>query len=298
MPFFWQAEILKTNKSKKNKPSLREINPDSYFFIAKGSISTFLKKRVSSFIFRNKMNGSATVEASFVVPFFLFAVFSLISVTDMFRIKGCIDVAVAETGNRIALESYLGYSEELITPFYIKNKICMFLKENLSPKDYQKVKDGIKVTNLSFLEEKNILSFQVKYKWKPQFDMLGFVIVNLQGNYYGHNWLGYQGESEIEPMVFLSDNAEVYHVSKNCKYLNVTIMEISKKNLEKYRNNDGSKYKPCSFCESQNETEIIYITPEGNNYHGIKQCIGLTRYIYTVPKSKAGDKRVCTGCGE
>ncbi len=298
MPFFWRIENQEKNISTKNKPSLRDETPVSYHCVAKSNLSTFLKKRVSSFIFRHMVKGSMTMEASLVLPFFLFAMLSLISVMDMMRIKGCMDVAVAEVGNEIAIESYGTCIDNMITPFYVKNKICSFLKENLSDRDYRKISKGITVMDLSFLQEDNIISFKVKYKLEPYFDMWGFVTVKLEADYYGHNWLGYEGKGNIEPMVFLSNEASVYHLSKHCKYLNVTILEISYSNLEKYRNNSGEKYKSCYFCDKQNRSETIYITPEGSNYHTIKNCIGLIRSIYTVPLSTVKNKRACMGCKE
>ena len=298
MPFFWQIVNQQNIISVKNKPSLRDENPESNHYVAKGSIYTFLKKRVSSFIFGYMVRGSMTLEASLVLPFFLFSMLSLISIMDMMRIKGCMDVAVAKTGNEIAIESYGSYMDEMLTPFYVKAKLCSFLKENLSDKDYRKISKNISVVNLSFLQEENIVCFKVKYKLEPDFDMWGFITVKLETDYYGHNWLGYDGNGKMEQMVFLSNKASVYHLNKNCKYLNVTIVEVSKSNLEKYRNNSGEKYKSCNFCDSQNISETIYITPEGSNYHTIKNCIGLTRYIYTVPLSTVENKRVCTGCKE
>ena len=298
MPFFWQISNQKNITSTKNKPSLRDNKPAPCYYITKGNLFTFLKKRASSFISHHRIKGSMTLEAAVVVPFFLFAMFSLISIMDMMRIKACMDVAVAEAGNQIAIESYGSYLGDIIIPSYVKGKICTFLKDNLSDRDYSKISQNISVADLSLLQEDNIISFKVKYQLKPDFDIWGFITVNLEADYYGHNWLGYEGRDDMEPMVFLSNKATVYHVSKNCKYLNVTIFEILYSNLEKYRNNSGEKYKSCNFCDNQNGSEIIYITPEGSNYHTIKNCIGLTRFIYTVPLSTVKNKRVCTGCKE
>ena len=122
--------------------------------------------------------------------------------------------------------------------------------------------------------------------------------VKMFTTYYGHDWLGFRTEQEVEKMVFLSDNAEVYHLNKGCKYLNTTIVEISYANLSKYRNNSGEKYRDCNFCNAKTITNVVYITPEGRNYHTIRKCIGLTRSIHTVPLSSVKEKRVCSGCGE
>lgn len=301
MPFFLQIKISYksiSNEYKKNKPSLREKSPESSALKKCILLHTYLEKRVSSFISGKIMKASMTLEASLVLPCFLFAMLSLISVMDIIRIKGCMDVAVAEAGNEIAIESYGEYINELITPFYIKKKITAFLKNNLSENELLKISDTIYVTNLPVSEDDGIVSFRVDYRLKPNFNMLSLIPVKLSATYYGHKWSGYEAKEEAETMVFVSDTASVYHLNKNCKYLNVTVMEISFENLEKYRNNSREKYKSCNFCDEIAIDRIVYITPEGSNYHTVNNCIGLSRSIHTVPLSSVSDKQMCSGCGE
>ena len=298
MPFFWHKDIQKNCISKNNKPSLREKNPVPFTFIKNVYLLTYLKKRVSSFTSCPFVKAGMTLEAAFVLPIFLLAIINVISIMDIMRIKGCVDVAVAECGNEIAIESYGGYVNDLKTSLYIKKKICHFLKENLSDVDYKKIEDSIYVTEVSFLEEQNRIFFEVHYKIKPMMEMAGIVTVKLKTLYYGHNWLGYQGQGTTETMVFLSDYESVYHMDKYCKYLNVTIMEIPYINLEIYRNNSRKKYKVCNFCTGTENGSVVYITPEGEGYHTIKNCIGLKRSIHTVPLSQVKGKRVCRGCKE
>lgn len=296
MPFFWHKDIRKNCISKNNKPSLRDKNPVLFTFIKNVYQLTYLKKRVSSFTSFPFAKASVTLEAAFVLPVFLFAMLNIISIMDIMRIKGCVDMAVVECGNEIAIESYGGYVNDLMTSLYIKKKICYFLKENLSDADYKKIEESIYVRDVSFLKEGNKFSFKVHYKIKPMVDMAGLATVKLNTDYYGHNWLGYQSQGKTETMVFLSDKASVYHMDKHCKYLNVTIMEIPFINLEFYRNNSRQKYKACNFCTDGEKEMVVYITPEGEGYHTSKNCIGLKRSIHTVPLSQVKGKKVCQGC--
>lgn len=294
MPFFWHIDIQNKSISKNNKPSLWGKTPVLFILIKNVYLLTYLKKRVSSFIFRSDVKAGMTLEAAMVIPFFLFAMINVISVMDIMRIKSCVDMAVAESGNEIAIECYGEYLNDLISSIYIKGKVNQFLKENLSDSDYERVKGNIVVTSVSAMGEK--LSFRVSYKIKPKVDMTGLITVKLYADYYGHNWLGYIEQGEIEQMVFLSNTASVYHVDKQCKYLNVTIMKVPYKSLGIYRNNSRKKYKQCNFCNVGEVGEYVYITPEGDGYHTTKNCIGLTRFIYTVPISQVGGKRQCVGC--
>lgn len=298
MPFFWHINILKLHTSQNNKPSLRDRNPVFLMFIKCVNLLANLKKRVSSFIFCYPIKASMTLEAALVLPCFLFAMLGVISILDIMKIKGCMDVAVAEVGNQVAIESYTEGINEWIIPFYIKNRINSFLEKNLSKADYEKVSKSIRITDLSVMEEENTFSFRVDYKIIPDFKILNFATSDLYATYYGHNWLGFKEEREVETMVFLSNTAMVYHLDKSCKYLNTTIVEIPYVNLAKYRNNSGEKYKDCNFCNAMSIQSTVYITPEGSSYHTIRKCIGLTRSIHTVPLSTVKGKRVCSGCGE
>ena len=296
MPFFWHKDNRKKCISKNNRPSLRDKTPVSTTFIKNVYLRSYPKKRVSSFTSCPFLKASMTLEATLVLPIFMFAVINIISIMDIMRIKGCVDMAVAECGNEIAVESYGGAIDNLLTSIYIREKVSLFLKQNLSDTDYQRVEGSIYVTDVFALDGENRFSFKVNYKIKPAMDMGGLISVKLKADYYGHKWLGYKSKGELEEMVFLSNKASVYHMDKQCKYLNVTIMEIPYINIKVYRNNSGEKYKPCHFCNSRSPGTTVYITPEGDGYHTIQNCIGLTRSIYTVPISRVKGKRVCQGC--
>lgn len=281
-----------------NKPSLRVRLPEILAQRNEISLCNSHEKRVSSFISDTKIKASMTLEASLVLPFFLFASLSLISIIDVMKIKGCMDVAVAKVGNEIAVESYGGYVADIIEPFYIKIKLKEFLEENLNEKDYERLLKTVNVTDLSFFQEENIFSFQVDYSVTCGIGIPELVPLKLHTTYYGHNWRGYRKQNEKEKMVFVSDEASVYHTDKNCTYLNITIYKVLYRDINAYRNNSGGKYGTCNFCNSVKKGGMVYITREGENYHTVESCIGLTRSIHTVPLSTVSHKELCMRCGK
>lgn len=301
MPFFWHVKIFQTYISKKhkmNKPSLREFFPLFLFHRLSEILIKYSKKRASSFIFKKTVKAGMTLEAALIMPIFLFACLSLISTINIIKIKNCMDLAAVEVGNEITLEYYGGYISDVTMPFYVRQKVGRFLEKNLAENELNKVSGAIFVTDLSYMEEENIVRFRLNYKVTPDFGMLGLFPVKLHTSYYGHKWFGYESGKEMETMVFLSNEASVYHLDRKCTYLNVTIEEISYQSLGGYRNNSRQKYQSCSFCDELDNDGTVFITPEGNNYHNIENCIGLTRHIYTVPLSKVSHKNVCTRCGK
>ena len=301
MPFFRGLCVTSKyliNKKIMNKPSLRVNLPEKQAHMKNSYLFKNFGKRAFSFISGRCLRASMTLEASLVLPVFLFAVLSLLSVFDIMKIKGCMDIAVAEAGNEISLESYGGYVENLMTPLYISYKIQNFLDKNLSEEDAEKVSKYMFVTDISFLEEENILKYRVDYRVTPDFGMLGLKSVRLHTTYYGHNWLGYTARKDAETMVYISDTATVYHTDKNCSYLHIEIKEVSYASLNRHRNNSRHIYQKCNLCDEFENNGVVYITDEGKNYHSIENCIGLTRYVYTVPLSTVSHKKVCSRCEE
>ncbi len=286
-----------------NKPSLWTIlsicKSNSLYFFHKEKIrKKYIRKRAFSFILSRKMRGSMTLETALVFPIFLFAIFSLIALIDVVRIESCMDVAVSESGNEISLEYYSGCVTDLTLPVLVSQKINSFLEDNLSSEDKKKLSSTITVTNMSISQASGKVNFQVDYSITPDFQFFGLNKIYLSSTYCGHTWSGYTLQEKPEEMVFITDRATVYHTDKNCTYLNLTIYEVRYEELETKRNNNCRKYKKCSFCNMMSNTGTVFITAEGECYHNIRTCIGLTRYIYTVPLSMVSNKQECLRCGE
>ncbi len=301
MPFFRDLHIFTIYKSKthtKNKPSLRELMPENLIYKISSCLHMDSQKRVSSFISSKSYKASMTVEAALVMPIFLFAVLSLLSIFQIMKIKSCMDVAVMEAGNEYCVKQYGANSADLIMPVSVQKNINDFLEKNLSKSEKERLGQKILVTDISYGEEKNIVSFRVDYEVSTDFGLPGLDNVKLFTSYYGHKWCGYVSKEEKGRMVFISNTQEVYHLNKNCSYLNVTVQKVPYSNLTYYRNGNGSKYVSCDFCNKLAYGGSVYITPEGRNYHNTETCIGLTRHIYTVLLSSVKNKKPCSGCGE
>ena len=306
MPFFQKSNHFQSSTLIKqiwNKPSLWAILPINLSFVisrtySKKTCKDNPEKRVSSFISKKIVKGSMTLEMALVFPIFLFSVFSLISLISVMKIKSCMDVAVCEVGNEIAIKKYNEDISDILLPVYIKNQLEIFIEENLSQQDMKKLHSKIYVTDISLFEEDEIIAFRVDYNVIPDFHMLGLDKVNLNTIYYGHSWQGYSSSKEEETMVFLTENASVYHTDKNCTHMQLTIEEVSYDTLDICRNNKGSKYDECNFCNKISNNGTVYITPEGESYHNIISCAGLTRSIFTVPYSTILGKQKCIRCGE
>ena len=75
------------------------------------------------------------------------------------------------------------------------------------------------------------------------------------------DWVGYTGESfsgDGEIFVYVTPKGEVYHRSRDCRYLNVSIQSIAAGQLDAARNWDGSRYTACVYCVKNGDGDSLF----------------------------------------
>lgn len=119
-----------------------------------------------------------------------------------------------------------------------------------------------------------------------------------------HAWTGadetaFSGETrEPEEMVYVTETGTVYHKEAGCRYLKVSINQISGSSLTHARNDSGQKYSPCESCSrNQEPSGVVYVTSSGNRYHNLATCSGLKRTVKLVKESQLGGMHACSSCG-
>lgn len=104
-------------------------------------------------------------------------------------------------------------------------------------------------------------------------------------------------EDGDEDSVYITETGTVYHESKECTYLKLSITKIARASLDNQRNSSGGKYYKCEICKPGKQ-EYYYITKQGNRYHNNTNCSGLKRTIKVIKRSEIGDRRACSRCGK
>ena len=119
-----------------------------------------------------------------------------------------------------------------------------------------------------------------------------------------HAWTGadeadFSGDSvEPEKMVYVTETGTVYHKKAGCRYLKVSINQISGSSLAHARNDSGQKYSPCESCSrNQKPSGVVYVTSSGNRYHNVATCSGLKRTVKLVKESELRGMHACSSCG-
>lgn len=279
------------------------------------------KKRMSFFSsLRRKdslLNGSMAVEAAIAVPFFLFFILNILFSFDMLRLHGNMAAAMHQTGNRIAFYGYayksLANGEAILTEEidslalsegYARTEVIHLLgREYLDHTCLAHGTAGLHFVKSSIMKEDDVVELVASYKVKPFVKILGFPDFSMENRYYGRAWTGYdvvgrQGDkSATDPMVYITETGTVYHIARNCAYLNPSIEAVSSALVGKLRNESGEKYYDCSSCEGSEYQAVVYVTANGNKIHGSVYCPGLKRTIRAIPLSETAGRSQCSKCG-
>lgn len=253
-----------------------------------------------------------TVEAAFALPLFLFFMVQIMSAIDMIGMQSRFNAALHQVGNRMAFAGYLsgqaadyGVPEEIattgLTGLYAKEQILTYVgRSYLDHSCVEKGAAGIHST--ASIDGSDRIEISVSYRIKPLFPIIGFQGMEIEQNYYGRLWTGYdveEGRSDLtqnDPMVYVTATGTVYHTNRDCTYLNPSVVSTDQESVYTSRNQSGGKYYPCEICGTGGSPETVYITDQGSSYHTVITCPGLKRTIYTIPLSQAEGRRQCSKC--
>lgn len=121
-------------------------------------------------------------------------------------------------------------------------------------------------------------------------------------------WSGYRPPAKFKTVVdeedldsdivFITATGKVYHISRDCTHIKLSIEATPYNQIQNLRNKAGGKYIKCYICGSDPiERDTIYITTSGDRYHTIRGCSGLKRTVIEIPRSQVNDKTPCKRCG-
>ena len=268
--------------------------------------------------------GSMTLEAAAAVPLFLFFVMNLLFIFEAIRLQSGLQAALQQAGEQVCEAAYYtrfgpqgeeggeqdpagsGAVSFLLSETYVRNKVVSYLGESFWKHScVVGGKAGLSFAGSKILSEGDRVEIIVNCRVRPFVRMIAFPDFTAQARYCGHAWVGWtEGSGAAETggddggnPVYVTKWGEVYHTDPHCMYLNPQIRQIPASDADRYRSGDGSRYYPCECCRP-GRTGPVYITKEGNRYHGDPDCSGIARYISEMEESAArGHYRPCSKCG-
>ena len=227
---------------------------------------------------RRPLPGSITVETALILPGFLFAMLSVMYLTDAVRISSENTEKLAERAYTCAKYAYVG------------NRIL----------DHASVSDAIDMINGG----DDIIDLVKRYRIDVPFDLLDAYDPYAVDRVRIHAFTGYDNSKHTrddtgspEEMVYVTEYGSVYHRSLGCMHLNLNIRSVDYSSVSKERANDGSRYHACEYCCPHGaKPASVYITDDGHRYHSTLSCGALKRTIKEVPLSQTA-LPACSECG-
>ncbi|NBH13455.1 pilus assembly protein [Lachnospiraceae bacterium] len=271
-------------KKERKKLSLRQ-------YYSKGKVMG--KASPTEALFYTLLKGSFTIEAALTLPVFLFAAAMILSLflimQVQYTVENALDRAVADT-------ALLGELSEKQVENLTK---AAFYKELMKQNCQLSLVQG-QIAGFSWkgtAVDSAYIDVLLTYRLKFPINCFGKRTMKVLKGRRMHRWSGEQragSGGDKEGWVFITPNQSVYHNSRTCSHLKLSIK------TQKVSQWDNIKklYGPCGHCtRGQKRGTVVYLTKEGGCYHYRIDCSGLKRTVYMIKKKEAGNKRPCSRCG-
>ncbi len=307
-----------THKNNKNSNSMAEIGipPYDQFSVSPG--------RASYVTF----GASITVEASLVMPLIIFAMVSLIQIMIFMNVQLKVQTTLYRqtmkaAGYSFAAEAVLeGLPGELseddhaevadivkngITELLIKHMVINELGDGFFEKPWiSGGKDGIQVIFSGSAGQKDI-DVILHYELRLMYNIFGIKSVPMIARAHLGKWTGVtripdedskSGDTADDAdRVYITRNGAVYHLYRDCTYLEIKLSSVNYSDVGKRRNASGGKYYPCSTCcKGQTVTQVVYISQYGDCYHTDSRCKSIYHNILEVAQKEVESRRLCSKC--
>lgn len=302
----------------KNKRIRHKSLPESISFeTQKRSVSRVLWNRVQKEAPRcARMPGAFTLEAAIVLPLMASFFVSLLFFFRVMQVQIEVQKALDDTGRKLAVylseegnaderQAEEGAEKGAQTKGLAEHAAAktIFFKEVLKWEEVQKyVKGGapgISLADSEFFQDEIALKavyrirLPVRLFWDWDIRMIQRAECR---KWTGWNGMGTAGADDV--WVYVTETGTVYHKTKNCTHLKLSIQSISGEAVELLRNEKGEKYRECMICAGKrNHFGKVYITNQGDCYHNDLNCSGIKRTISMIRISEVGNKSACLKCG-
>jgi hypothetical protein len=245
-------------------------------------------------------NGSATVEACFVVPLFLFWMLALGEMAMLFLANAHIYQCLADAAEYGARQGYLqerllsssdGAATSVVNQVEVAAQFHRSLQEDIYiEKTVYNGENGILLLVEPDSENARIFTARVSYVARISIPLLGEYHRSITESVRQKSFVGYHREEKGEVYVYVTPNQAVYHVRSSCTYL--TLQTVT------YASSARGSYRACAFCgKEKNNTGRIYVSQSTGTFHYRADCSGLKRTVQRVRLSQVGGLGPCSRCG-
>lgn len=239
---------------------------------------------------------SITVEASLVLPIFLFAMLLVAYLGKLVSCQDEVQMALTRVAREASAEYGATQGKWLKSKSYYQAKFATYMKGM-----------GLSVSfgQSRILQTNDEIDLIVTYRMKLPFSFIRLPAISMRQRVHTRAFTGVerrgQEDTFSDRIVYIAETGRVYHYELECTYLKLSISQIQYGDLAEKRNESGGKYKACERCcvgKKLHDSTVIWITNYGDRYHSSASCSGLKRKIREIPLSQVGSRTPCSKCGK
>ena len=238
------------------------------------------------------VTGSLTVEAALITPLVLMCIMFLIYVIEIYGVQSDMHNALFMASEKISIDIQNGTNYNIT---YVEGCVNECLPDDVkNNKSILGGIDGISY-NKSKINSNGEYEICAEYKYKIPGIFWNTNGINLCQKIQSRAFVGNVDEEDNN--VYITPSGKVYHLFRDCTYLQIIVFEAKSQFISNYRNVSGGKYYKCSVCNNEHyDGEHVYITTYGTSYHVSKSCSTLRRDVEAVDISEVGGRTKCNKC--
>lgn len=303
MSFFYKSHTI---KYKKNQRSLQTKITKRIIPISKNSMKVkfnLCKERTfcfASFLRSKYCHAAMTVEAALILPLFLLAMVSVAQLMQMIYIQEKVQFALTQAVRNFSVEAHNKQLNE--TALYAQ----ILTEFGLGQISWDQIRGGMAGINYSgtkYQTDTGEVDIVVSYYLQQPFKLFLIPPMKVQHQLSMRVWIGgklFQSAADGDgggQTVYVAENGVVYHIQRDCAYIDLSIHAIMSGLLSTLRNSGGGKYYACELCGARTSTDVVFITDNGDRYHTDAQCSGIKRMIHEE-KMDACALPACSKCSK
>ncbi len=236
-----------------------------------------------------KNRGYITIEASLVIPLFLFFMLTMSGIYMILLAEAHIHQSLAAATDYTAKQYYL--KRNMLLSSTVKSQFHTYLRDDYYVDYYvDGGSNGVSISVERDRNNKNIILVTAKYKAKLVLPLLGTYSLNLSNQIKQKTFVGFTEEDSLkqESYVYITPNREAYHMRRDCTHLLLDVSAVS--------SHQKGNYQACHYCKAEGTQGVIYIAKNGTVYHNDRGCVGLKRTVRRVNRKSVEGLGACTRC--
>ncbi len=286
---------------------------DKIYFHMKCLAKKVLKQK-RTFPFASWTAASFSIEAAFVLPIFLTVCMMILFYAELFRLETRINEMLYNSSKIYAQYAGIMYGQEATENVLYKaglNGFSVFAVKKFIEKQldgefnklFSKADRGISYSFVHSVIDENYIDLIVTYNVKFNIPFISLPSIPIVQRCRFHAWTGDERKVNNENqdvIVFITATGQVYHTSRDCTYIKLSIQAVEYDKVPIKRNNGGAKYYKCERCCKNNKINaLVYITDNGTRFHNSLNCSELKRTVQEVKLNDVKDTmRECSKCNK